>query len=69
MPYSRLASARAPSTSAADYLYASIVRPDEFLAEAPVYQGTRLTRMPQTELTPQEAAELVAWLLAPAPNR
>jgi cytochrome c2 len=65
----RLASTRVPGQSAADYLYASIARPDEFLAEAPVHRGERLTRMPETELTPQEAADLVAWLLAPESPR
>jgi cytochrome c2 len=63
------ASARVPGQSAAEYLYAAIARPSEFLAEAPVFAGERLTSMPETELTPQEAADLLAYLLAPAPIR
>ena len=63
------ASARVPGQSAAEYLYAAIARPDEFLAEAPAFAGERLTRMPETELTPQEAADLLAYLQVPAPNR
>lgn len=63
------ASARVPGQSAAEYLYASIARPGEFLAEAPTFRGERLTSMPETELSPQEAADLLAYLLAPAPNR
>lgn len=63
------ASARVSGQSAADYLFASIARPGEFLAEAPIFGGERLTSMPETELTPQEAADLLAYLLAPAPIR
>jgi len=63
------ASARTPGQSAAEYLFASIARPGEFLAEAPVFGGERLTSMPETELTPQEAADLLAYLLDPALKR
>ncbi len=56
---------RVAGQSAAEYLLASLVDPDAYIAQAPVGpNGKVLERMPGVELDRGEASHLVAYLLS-----
>ena len=61
------AAARRPGASVHQYLYESITNPSAFLADSPLGAAADgSTRMPEYDLTLQEAADLVAFVYAVA---